>query len=52
MLLIRKWSDKQLIDELRSPIRATIGPDAYHLLLAETGARLLERTPKRKKPVA
>lgn len=40
---IRQWSDDKLAAELRNPIRATLGPDAYHLLFAEALARMLER---------
>lgn len=39
---IGKWTNKELIAELRNPIRATLPPDAYHLLFAEALARLLK----------
>lgn len=38
---IRSWSDDTLMAELRNPIRAKIGPGAYHLLLSEAIARLM-----------
>ncbi len=40
---IRGWATEILLRELRNPGRATLGPDAYHLLFAEALARLLER---------
>ncbi len=43
---IRSWPDDMLIRELRSGMRATLGPEAYHLLFAEALARLLEAKAK------
>lgn len=38
---IAEWTDEKLVEELRNPIRATLGPDGFHLLFAEALARLL-----------
>ena len=43
---IRAMSDEEIISELRFPVRATLGPEAYTLYFAEVLARLLERTPQ------
>ena len=42
---VRKWSDEQLLRELRHPTRADM-PDTYLVLFAEILARLLERQQK------
>lgn len=41
---VRKWSDEQLLREVRNPIRADM-PDTYPVLFAEMLARILERLP-------
>ena len=42
---MRGWSDNQIVEELRNPVRATISPEAgYHLLIAEALARLLDNS--------
>lgn len=42
--IIGKWSDEQLLREVRHPTRADI-PDTYQPLFAELLARILERLP-------
>ena len=41
---IRAMTDAQIISQLRLPLRADLGPEAYTLYFAEVLARVLERT--------
>lgn len=45
---IRAMTDAQIISELRFPLRADLGTEAYTLYFAEVLARLLERTRQEK----
>lgn len=48
---IKNWTDQKLVDELRSPMRATI-PDTWLPLLVEAVARILAREPSTMDPKA
>ena len=44
--IIKSWSTKKLIEELRSPLRESCSPETYLPLLVEAIARILENTDK------
>jgi hypothetical protein len=46
---ILTWSDSKLVAELRNPLRARLGPEGYHLVIAVAVSRLLERKTRTKK---
>jgi hypothetical protein len=51
--IIQGWTNAELVEELRNPLRALCGQEVYVPLLVEAMARLLERKkgkPKKENP--
>jgi hypothetical protein len=48
--IIQKWTNAELVGELRNPIRALCSQEVYVPLLVEAVARLLERKRGPRKP--